>query len=232
MKVAVYLLAAASALRFDVTDARGKKAAGVLVDGGEADADGWRAVSIVRSKKDDVIVCPFDARAASPDTPEPVPVLVVERGDTKALANPALVAAIVTGAVLGVEPIDGAAARTGFDAGALKTAVAGLATASEDYAWGVGLLWAAQPAKAAEALAAALRERERRLTRVPSEIYPAAILYGKALFDSGKYDDAAVAYLKALKLRPSDTAARQMRAAALIKAGKEDAARQLLGTPP
>ena len=73
-------------------------------------------------------------------------------------------------------------------------------------------------------LARALKERERRLTRVPSEIYPAAMLYGKALFGAGKYDDAAVAFLKALKQRPSDAAARRSRSEALIKAGKPEAA--------
>jgi Flp pilus assembly protein TadD len=54
------------------------------------------------------------------------------------------------------------------------------------------------------------------------------MLDAKALFDSGKYDDAAAVYLKAMKLRPSDPAVRKARARALIKAGKEDAARELL----
>jgi len=75
------------------------------------------------------------------------------------------------------------------------------------------------PGKAVDAvdyLARALKERERQLTRVPSEIYPAAMLYGKALFAAGEFDDASVAFLKAVRLRPSDLLARKARNEALI----------------
>jgi predicted Zn-dependent protease len=94
---------------------------------------------------------------------------------------------------------------------------------------GVGLLYEGKPADAVEPLARALKERERQLTRIPSEIYPAAMLYGRALFGAGKFDDAAVAYLKAMNQRPSDRAARRARAEALIKAGKPEAAEELIG---
>jgi tetratricopeptide (TPR) repeat protein len=228
MKFAILLLAAAQTLRFDVTDARGKKPSGVVVEAGDAMQDNWRKLTIARSKKDFVIVWPFDALAREPDGPEPLSVVVIERADAKALANARLVADIATGVVLGRESLDAAARRTGFDVQALKDAFNALAKATDDYASGVGLLWAGRPAKAVDPLAKALRERERQLTRVPSDIFPAAMLDAKALFASGKYDEAAAVYLKATKLRPSDIAVRKARAAALIKAGKEDAARELL----
>jgi hypothetical protein len=228
MRSLIVLLAAASAFRFELTDARGKKPSGVTIEAGETAQDGWRKLTITRSKKDEVIVWPFDALAAEPDGPEPVSAIVIERGDAKTLSSPKVAAAIATGVILGFEPIGVAAKRTGFDEKTLKTAFEGLASASDDYAQGVGLLWSGQAVRAAEALAKALRERERQLTRVPSDIFPAAMLDGKALLDSGKYDEAAVAYLKAVKLRPSDMTVRKARAEALIKAGKEDAAQELL----
>jgi len=82
---------------------------------------------------------------------------------------------------------------------------------------------AARPASTQQ-LGPALKQRQRQLMRVPSEIYPAAMLDGQALFRANKFDDSAVAYLAALKQRPSDRAARKYRAEALTKnqrTGKE-----------
>lgn len=231
MRLLILFLAAAQAFHLDVQDARGKKPAGTIVELGEAGQDNWRKLSIIRAKKDSVIVWPFDALAAEPDGPGVVQVTVIERGDSKALASARIAADIATGVVLGRESLEGAAKRTGFDAAALKSALTALATVSDDYAGGAGLLWTNQPARAADLLARALRERERQLTRVPSDIFPAAMLDAKALFESGKYDDAAAIFLKAMKLRPSDPGVRTARAEALIKAGKEDAARELLEQP-
>jgi len=228
MRFLILFLAAAQALHLDVVDARGKKPSGVAVEVGDAAWDNWRKLNITRAKKDSVIVWPFDAFAAEPDGPGAVQVTVIERGDLKALANPRIAADIATGVVLGRESLEDAGKRTGFDVAALKSAFTSLADATDDYAGGVGLLWTNQPARAADLLARALRERERQLTRIPSDIFPAALLDAKALFDSGKYDDAAAVYLKAMKLRPSDPRVRKARAEALRKAGKEDAARELL----
>jgi hypothetical protein len=228
MSLLILFLAAAQALHLDIADARGKKPSGVVIEAGAAGSDDWRKLAISRAKKDSVIVWPFDALAAEPDGPGAVRVVVIERGDSKVLATPRIVADIATGVVLGRESLEDAAKRTGFDAAALKSAFTALADATEDYAGGAGLLWANQPARAVDLLARALRERERQLTRVPSDIFPAAMLDAKALFDSGKYDDAAAVYLKAMKLRPSDTGVRKARAEALTKAGKEHAARELL----
>ena len=83
-------------------------------------------------------------------------------------------------------------------------------------------LYAGKPAEAADQFAIALKQRQRQLTRLPSEIYPVAMLYGKALYRMNKFDDAAVAFMTALKQRPSDEMARTSRADALIKANKAD----------
>lgn len=231
MRFAILFLAAAQALHLDVVDARGKKPSGIVVEAGDAGPDNWRKLAIVRAKKDSVVVWPFDALAAEPDGPGGVQVVVIERGDSKALAAPRIAADIATGIVLSRESLEDAAKRTGFDQTALKAAFTSLANVPDDYASGVGLLWARQPARAADLLAKALRERERQLTRVPSDIFPAVMLDAWALFDSGKYDDAAAIFLKAMKLRPSDAGVRKARAEALVKAGKEDAARELLEKP-
>jgi len=217
MRFVVLLLLAAPALHFDITDARGKKPAGVTIEAGEADADGWRELRVTSKAKGTapVLVWPYDGRAKVQDGPGDIPVIVVQAGGAAALKSPRVAAAMLAGALLGGRQ------EAGVDAVELEAA-------ADPWAKGVGLLYAKKAAEAVGPLAVALRERERQLTRVPSEIYPAAMLYGRALFEAGKYDDAAVAFLKAMKQRPSDAVARKARAEALIKAGKPESAEELL----
>jgi tetratricopeptide (TPR) repeat protein len=227
MKLVALLLLAAPALHFDITDARGKRPAGVTIDTAEPDADGWYQLNVTtkpagKSKTQPVLVWPFDGRAKTPDGPGPIPVIVIQAEDQKALGNTRVVAAIAAGMLLHADHADG------FGAAALAKAIADLAGSDDVFAKGVGALYARKAADAVDPLARALRERERQLTRVPSEIYPAAMLYGRALFEAGKFDDAAVVWLKAMNQRPSDQAARRARAEALIKAGKPEAAQSLL----
>ena len=224
MKTALFFLLAAPLMQFHITDGRGKETSAVTLDFGAPDADGWRALKIAKGKGDPVLVWPFDAMAKAPDGPEPIPAIVIQRGEEKALANKAAMAAIATPVVLGVSTIDEAATRTGYTPAALTKAFTGLATADGAFEKGVGLLYAAKYADAAPVLSTALRERQRQLTRVPSDIYPAAMLAGLALTRAGKFDEAAVAYLAALKQRPADERAAKLRNEALVKAGKPEAA--------
>jgi hypothetical protein len=219
MKAAGLLwLLAAPVLQFSITDGRGKPTSAITIEAGAANEDGWRPLRIGKAKGDPVMVWPFDALAKSPDGPEPIPAIVIQRGEEKALGNNRVAAAIATANLLGMPD------KTGFAPAALATAFAGLVTSADPFEKGVGLLYAGKAADAAEALSLALRQRQRQLTRVPSEIYPAAMLDGLALFRAGKFDASAVAYLAALKERPSDETARKDRSEALIKAGKPEAA--------
>jgi hypothetical protein len=216
MKTIVFFLLAAGSLHFEITDARGKKPGGVTIEASAPDADGWCPLSVVaKSKGEPVIVWPFDAKAKLPDGPEGIPAIVVEKGDARAAASPAVVAALAAGSLLGVNHDIGVDVSGG---------TAALASSNDPFVKGVGLLAAGKPVDAVDPLGRALKERERRLTRVPSEIYALAMLYGKALFAAGKFDSAAVSFLKAMDQRPSDAAARRARAEALIKAGKPEAA--------
>jgi hypothetical protein len=228
MRFAVLLLLAGAALRFDISDARGKKASGIVIEAGAPDADGWSALSVAKGKGDPVLVWPFDASAKAPDGPEPIPAIVIQRGDEKALVNTRVVAAIAAPVAVGDSTLEERARETGFAAADLAKAMAGLVSSPDAFASGVGLLCANKPAAAADKLAQALRERQRQLTRMPSEIYPAAMIYGHALVLENKFDDAAVAFLGALKERPSKEAARKARADALVRAGKPEAAEQIL----
>jgi hypothetical protein len=214
---------AGAALHFDVTDGKGKRASGVTVEASDAGPDGWRRLKVrSRGKGSPVLVWPCDGLAKVPDPPGDIPVIVMDFGDAKALADPGIMAALVAGELLGAPHID-----TGLDPAAFAKAAANLVTSgvtSEDpFEKGVGLLFAKKPVDAVDPLGRALKERERRLTRIPSEIYPVAILYGRALMESQKYDSAAVAFLKALKLRPSDPSVESLRAEALARAGKPEA---------
>ncbi|HKD08797.1 MAG TPA: hypothetical protein VKB79_23040 [Bryobacteraceae bacterium] len=199
------LFLAAATLHFDVTDGRGKKPSGVSIEASEPDADGWyRLAAVSKGKSNYVIVWPVDARAKTPDGPGSVPVVVTEASGA---GNSRIAAYRCAARFLGVSSSD----------------CAGLEFSADPLMEGVRLLNEKRPADAIDLLDRALKERERQLTRVPSEIYAAAMLYSRALFDAGKFDAAAVAALKALNQRPSDPAAHTARNEALVKAGKAEA---------
>jgi hypothetical protein len=214
----------AAVLQFAITDGRGRETSTVTIEAGAPDDDGWRTLRVGKAKGEAILVWPFDSSAKTPDGPEPVPAIVIQRGEEKALGNKRAMAAIATSIVLGAASVEDAGRRTGFAPEALTRAFAGLVMSTDPFEKGVGLLYADKPADAAEQLGLALRQRQRQLTRVPSEIYPLAMLDGLALYRAGKFDDSAVAYLIALKVKPSDEAAGKYRAAALTKAGKPEAA--------
>ena len=217
------LMLGADGPHFEISDARGKKPAGVTIEAGNPDADGWFSLKVLKGKGDPVLVWPFDGTAKIPDGPEPIPAIVIQRGDEKALAIRRVVAAIATPLVLGLTSIDLIAGKSGLEAAALKQAILALAQSTDPFEKGVGLLYAAKQDEAAEELSRALKERQRQLTRMPSEIYPIAMLYGQALLRQNKFDAAAVAFLAASKQRPSDRLARELRSDALVKAGKPEA---------
>ena len=203
--------------QFEVTDERGKKPPGVAIEAGEADADGWFPLKVVKGKNagDPVLIWPFDGMTKLPVGP----VIVIQRGNKKALENRHAVGAIAASMLLGE------ATDTGLDPTALNKAILDLSQSPDAFEKGVGLLFAKKSAEAADALAQGLKERQRQLTPFASEIYPAAILYGQALAGEKKYDAAAVAFLVATKQRPSAALPRKLRADALINAGKPDAAK-------
>jgi len=222
--LALLFFFAAPVMHFHVTDGRGKETNAVTLEAGAPDEDGWRPLQIAKAKGDAVLIWPFDNSAKQPDGPEPVPVIVIRRGDPRALSNKAATAAIATPIVLGVAELASEAGKTGFTADALSKAFSDLASAEDAFEKGVGLLYAGKNADAAKSLDVALRERQRQLTRVPSEIYPAAMLDGLALTRAKKFDEAAVSYAVALKQRASAADAAKLRNEALIKAGKPEAA--------
>jgi hypothetical protein len=225
--LALFFLLAAQALQFDITDARGKQTSAVTIEAGAPDEDGWRRLKLVKAAKakgEPVLVWPFDGYAKLPDGPEPIPAIVIQRGEEKALMNKRVMAAMATPVLLGVSTIEETAGRTGLTAASLASAFAALGPSADPFEKGVGLLDSGKPADAAGQLALALKQRQRQLTRVPSEIYAAAMLYGRALYLANKFDDSAVAFLTALKQRPSDEPASKYRAEALTRAGKPEAA--------
>ena len=214
MMLWLVLLLASPSIHFDIADARGKRPGGVTIEAGAPDADGWFDIhTATRGKGDCILIWPYDGRAKAPDGPGGIPVIAIERGDPRAPGNGKIAAALLAGKLLGVSH------ETGFD-----PTPAALENSDDPFIKGVGLLADGKAADALDPLSRALKERERQLTRVPSEIYPVAMLYGKALVGANKFDDAALAFLKALRQRPSDPAARKLRVDALIKAGKAEAA--------
>ena len=228
MRFLISMLLAASAVPVSVTDERGKKPSGVVVEASEPDEDGWYRLSVTKSKGEVAMVWPFDGRAPKPDGPEPVGVTVIAKGDAKALGSPRVVAMLAVPVLLGRKILAEVAAETGLDAAAIEKAIVALGTSEEGFEKGIALLWAGKPVEAKEQTLRGLKGRERVMTPIASDIYPAAMLHGKALLGAGKFDDAAVAFGKAVKLRNSDASARRARAEALQKAGKPDAADEVL----
>lgn len=223
--LAILFLLAAPGLQFEITDGRGKLTSSVTIEAGAPDADGWRPLSVVnKGKGEPVLIWPMDATAKEPDGQGPIPAIVIQRGEEKALASRRVAAAIAVPVVLGTSTIDEMARKTGFRADSLAKAFSTLGPSNSAFESGVGLLYAARFPDAAEKLAVGLKERQRQLTRFPSEIYPAALLYGLALTRENKFDDAAVAFLIALRQRPSSELARRLRADALVHSGKPEAA--------
>jgi hypothetical protein len=190
MKLFCLLFLAAQGLHFDVPNA--------TLEAGAPDADGWRPVRIVKAKGDPVLIWPFDGLAATPDGPGPVPALLMQRGDEKVLRNKPALAALLTPILLGASTPEEISKKTGLPQDALQQAFATLTQSTDAFEKGTALLSLHQSLEAAEQLSLALKQRQRQLTRVPSEIYPVALLYGHALDQSKKYDAAAVAYLTAL----------------------------------
>jgi tetratricopeptide (TPR) repeat protein len=223
MKPLALFFFAAQALQFQITDGRGKETSAITIEAGTPDDEGWRPLQITKAKGDPILVWPFDNSAKLPDGPEPIPAIVIQRGEEKALANPRAVAAMATPVVLGMATLEEIAGKTGFTKESLTKAFSALVTSPDPFEKGVGLLYAGKYADAAAQLAIALKQRQRQLTRVPSEIYPAAMLYGQALYRANKFDDSAVAWLAALKQRPSAQMAQKHRSEALTKAGKPEA---------
>jgi hypothetical protein len=220
----LFFLLAAPALQFQIADGRGKETSAVTIEAGAPDDNGWCPLKILKAKGDGVLVWPFDNSAKLPDGPEPIPAIVILRGEPKALTNNRAVAAMCTPIVLGIATVEEIASKTGFAPESLAKAFASLAASADPFEKGVGFLYSGKFADAAEQLGIALRQRQRQLTRVPSEIYPVAMLDGQALYRASKFDESAVAYLAALKQRPSDEAAHKFRADALTRAGKPEAA--------
>ncbi len=114
MRAGLFLLLAAQGLQFQVTDGRGKETSAITIEAGAPDADGWRSLRIGKAKGDPVLVWPYDGLAKQPDGPEPVPAIVIQRGEEKALENKRIVAAIATHVLLGVATIEETAGKTGF----------------------------------------------------------------------------------------------------------------------
>jgi hypothetical protein len=214
---ALFLLAMfLAAPQFEITDERGRKPPGITIEAGEADADGWFPLNVVKGKNagDPILIWPFDGTTKLAAGP----VIVIQRGNKKGLENRHVVGAIAASMLLGGVP------DTGLDSAALNKAILELSQSADAFEKGVGLLFAKKSAEAADPLAQALKERQRQLTPFASEIYPAAILYGQALTAERKYDAAAVAFLVATKQRPSAALPKKLRADALVNAGKPYAA--------
>ena len=101
MKLALIFLLASSGIQFDITDARGKKPSGVTIEAGSPDGDGWFDLKVSgKPKTQPVLIWPFDGKARPPQGPGAVPAIVIEHGDTKALMNPRVVAAVLAALLL------------------------------------------------------------------------------------------------------------------------------------
>jgi hypothetical protein len=207
----------------------------------------WVPLQVVQSPQELVFISPWDARARIPfgnEFENFAGVVLAERGDRALLEHGGALASIAARIQAQSQPPDTETTATeerrtaalaqvahllGLDSEELDRAIRTVASQSTDpYERGMSALYQRNYAAAAEHLAESLRARQKQLRRVPSSIVSSAFFLGQALYEQGKYSEAADAYRRALAFRPDDPAILNAMGLALIKAGKPAAAEPLL----
>lgn len=208
----------------------------------------WVALQVVRGPRDLVFISPWDSRARVPpfenESENFAPVVLAARGDRASLEALRVVSSIAARVCAasawknvkgkGVDAHRRAALEEvsrlfQLDPTDVDRALRALGVQSKDaYEKGMSALYQLDYPEATEELAQSLAAREKQLRRVPGQIINSAVFLGQALFEQGKFAEAAEAYRKALAHRPEDPAILNALGLSLIKAGKAAEAEPLL----
>jgi tetratricopeptide (TPR) repeat protein len=223
----------------------------------------WITLQILHSPtgKDFVIISPWDYRVQIPsfaDKPENfIRVVIVERGDRAALENGSVVTALAAkintvktpkNANPQTPPPDPkqalatVASQYGLSTTDVDTAIRSYGKKTTDhYEAGMAALYEDNYSGASTALTGALEQRQQKLNsdspRAPSDqknVADAAFFLGTALFQQGRYAQAADAFRTALNFRPNDPQVLSNLAVSLTYAAQykeaEQVFRQILAT--
>lgn len=206
----------------------------------ETRPNNWVSLQVVRAPLDLVFISPWDSKVRVPpfenESENFAPVVLSARGDRNLLEQSRAVGSIAARVCAGSAWKDlksksvEAHRRTALiqvasvfalDPAEVDRALRGLAAKSkEPYERGMSALYQVSYPAATEQLAQALDARERQLKKVPAGIINAAVFLGQALYEQGKYGDAAEAYRKALNYRPGDSSILNAVGLSLLKASR------------
>ncbi len=186
----------------------------------------WVKLSVSEAPRAMVMVTPWNGLVQIPDTPATI--VLTEPGARENLESEVAVASMAARLLASGSMAD-VAAEFLFDAPAIEKSIRGLGGRSKDpFQIGLSQLFQRENDAAAKYLAQALKEREKQLTKDAAEIVDAASFLGQALAAMGKWQDAAVAYQRALSGRADDADILHALGTALVKAGKPDAGEPFL----
>jgi tetratricopeptide (TPR) repeat protein len=215
----------------------------------------WITLQILHSPagKDFVIVSPWDYRVQVPSFAEKpenfIRVVVVERGDRAALENGSVVTALAakintvktpktanpqTPPPNSQQALATVAGQYGLSTTEVDTAIRSWGKKTTDhYEAGMAALYENNYSGASTALTGALEQRQQKLASGQSpapadqkNVADAALFLGTALFQQGRYAQAADAFRTCLSFRPSDPLVLGNLAVSLVYAGNYQQAEQ------
>ena len=205
------------------------------------------ALSIV-APDDLVFISPWDSQLRVPpfenESQNFATVVLAKRGERTLLEDPKTLMSILANvnrasspaqphevplAERRTEALNQVAAAFGLKPNEVELAISSFRTRPQEaYERGMAALFDGDLSAAADALVAAVKEREERFGPNRREPADAAFFLGRTLYEQAKYAESATAYRKALALRPGDPATMNNLGLSLSQAGDYAGAEPLL----
>ncbi len=200
----------------------------------------WVSLQILHSPpgKDLVMVSPYDSHTLVPpfksNAENFVRVVVMQRGDLKALQNGGVLRASAEKINKANAPksadkqaaedpkvsLNAVAKQFGLTSDDLDKAIRTWGTKTKDpYDVGLAALYARNYDAATNNLKDSLKQREEKFATAQKDVADAACFLGQSLYEQGKYRESATAFQRCLQIRPDDATVLNNTALSLKEAG-------------